>query len=989
MAGRGGNEAVASEGGLENFPADIKRAGEELLHCLTNPMMAVITVRGFNGVGRWSIVEYAIRKSNDSLLFNVQILVELLGENFSLGKAQKEIARQLRMTTSMDGDGDNEESIDTQVAAEIYKSLIRQKFLLVLGDVLTDINFELIGDPRLRKILQNDSKIVIVANVRSEDLLSMDLQSDMAIRLQSLSMDMLRKEAANIAHSPSIGGHFTPNVVLDCFFYMLLFQGSWVKVERLAWYWRAEGFIITEEGEEEDLMMFKKVEALLTQLRVRSLVERKDDCVRVPKSINWNARDLITSRASTHGRFWFEDSLPSEDDMVEDIRRMAVEDITELSPLPRECPKLSTLILVGERDIGFRILDTFLFEKIQGLRVLDLRRLLNESLPKSASCLHNLRFLKLTSYPHLETLLPSFQIFDKLEFLKLSSEFDFSPSIPDDLFKHMNNLRCLHLTKMQITSLPSSISRLRNLRQLSLSKFKYLIRIPDEIFGHLRQLHFLNLQGNDKLESLPSSLSELVNLKKLILGDCLSLKKLPHLQKLSALEELDLRRCSSLEDLRVVTSSSLGDVLPNLRKLDISKIEAIQRLSFKGCQSLELVSLYGLTNLQVLDLSGTKLKTLPQGISDAHLLRHLNMLDMNQILKINFEALSKLEELNFSQCSTWNSSSDDERSGEKEGARIRVSNPELLQYFWLASEVWVSKIFSRFHICISPCQEDKRGKGKSIHLQRRQFVYEDIGSMIQTRNLPHPRSRFDRCLEIRGGHRSPKGMHAIPTHVELITVCDNAFVQRLSDLGRIDKMVELKECWVERCEWMEIFFEGENESSNCLSCLEKIWLSNLARLRSVCEGTYGSRSFALLKHIHLDYCLKIVTMFSSSVFLQSLETLEIKYCSKLEALFGGDTAAESSLQRLHTVCLWELPRLESICHGTYLSALKKLKVRGCGMLKKLPLRASNKAAASTSTGGGRVEVEGEWEWWDHLKWEDERIQHLINFKDPRPFTQRR
>ncbi|XP_058072718.1 putative disease resistance protein At4g19050 [Magnolia sinica] len=972
MAGRGRSEAAAAEGGVENFPA-----GEKLLQCLTNQNIGLISVQRYLGVRRWKIAKYAARKSNH--LFDVQILVELR-KNFSLRKAQKEIACQLGMKTLMDGESDDdEESIDTNVASKICKTLMGRKFLLVIGDVPPGFNFEFIGDPFLRNLKLNESKIVIVGPE--------DLQSDVAIKLDDLSMDMLHEEAADISHSPSIRGCFAPNTIVDCFLHVLLFYefGTFkVEVEKLKWHYKAEGFIIREE--EEDLMMFDEVEALLTELQLRSMLRRDGQYVMVPDSLSEKAKALVTSSE----RMWIRDSLPTKDENVEDIKWMVVRFVSEhlLLPPPK-CPKLSYLLLRSGNE--FSISDNF-FEPIKTLRVLKLKRLGDEFLPKSTSCLQNLRVLKLERCPHLHTLLSSLPIFEKLEYLELSGEgYDSSPPIPDDVFQHMNNLRCLYLKHMQITSLPSSISKLHNLWHLLLINCQHLICIPDELFEHSSQLRILELRGNDKLESLPSSLSNLVNLKKLIMHGSPSIKMrlLPHLQKLSALEVLDLDSCSSLKDIADVTYS-LGDILPNLRKLHISNIEVDRRLDLKRCQSLESVLLTGLTSLQVLDLSGTKLKTLHENMFKGCLLRRLDMLCMNQILEIKWDNISTtLEELNFSQCGTWNSPNDDEQQGERHGARIRVSNSKLLQSFSPSAELWDSKCFSRFHIYISPFQEEERSRGKSIHLQRRLFIYKDINSTIQTRNLPHPVSHYDRHLEIRGGHRSPNGIHGVLSRAELLTLCNNAFVQRLSDLGDVNEMEEMKECRVERCGEMKMFFEGDNSRFDCLSQLEKIWMFDLARLKCVCEGTYGSRSFGLLKHINLEFCPRLITVFSSSVFLPSLEMLVIKYCSRLEAVFQGDTLANGSLQRLHTVCLWELRRLKSICHGTYLPALKKLKVRGCWMLKKLPLRAGDMTAASTSSGGGRVEAEGESEWWDRLKWEDDRIQHLINYKDPRAFTRRR
>ncbi|XP_058072573.1 uncharacterized protein LOC131221352 isoform X2 [Magnolia sinica] len=787
MAGREGNEVVVT--GVGNFPDDIKLAGEKLLQCLMNPKMGVISVLGFQGVGKWRIAKYATRTLNHSLLSNIPILVELLGEDFSLRKAQKEIARQLRMTMPMEGDGDDEEYI---VVTEIYKMLIGPKFLLVLGDVPKGINFELIGDPYLRKLWVNDSKIILVS--------PQDLQSDISISLEDLSMDMLREEAADITRSPNIGGRFTPDTVLDCFLYLSVFYDG-VEVEMLTWCWRAEGFIITEEGEEEDLLMFGNVKVLLTELQVRFMLECKGSTVKLPYPLNGKVEALLTS--SERRRLWKTSyDQPTKDDEVEDIQWMALRMIGNISILLPKCPKLTTLILSG------------------------------------------------------------------------GGYYDSWVSLPNNVFQQMNNLQYLGLCSMLITLLPPSVSRLHNLRQLFLTHSRNSIQIPDEFFGNLKQLRILILQKNDKQESLPSSLSKLVNLKKLILDGCssLNMRLLPHLQKLSALEVLDLTECGSLEDI----TYSLGDILPKLRELYISRNKALRHLSLKACKSLEHVSLSNLTSLEVLGLSGTKLKTLPEGMSGAPLLWRLDMLYMNQIRKINWDDVStKLQELNLSQCGVWNSSNDDERPGERVGAHIWVSNSKLLQSFSPSSKLWDSKCFSRFHIYISPSQEEKRGRVKSTHHQRRQIVYKDIDSTIQTRNLPRPGSHFDRCLEIRGGHSSPNGIDGVLGRMELFTLCDNDFVLRLQDLGDVNNITKVKECWVERCERMKTFFEGENSSCNTCSCLEKIWMSNLANLRSLCKGTYGIRSFALLKHIYLESCPRLVTVFSTSVFLQSLETLKI------------------------------------------------------------------------------------------------------------------
>ncbi|XP_058071239.1 disease resistance protein At4g27190-like [Magnolia sinica] len=785
MASRRGSDLPTFEGRLNNYPVGVKRAGEKLFNCFKNPKIGVIGVKGFYGVGGWSIVEYAAQKAKDSHLFDVQILVKVLERDFSLTKVQMEIAFQLGLTTA--GSTEDEMTLKfLEVRHEIYDLLRGRRFLLMIGNVSEGpIDMESLGVP-FRRSRTYDSKVVYVG--RWDD----DNMSNVAIKLEESSIDVLREEATNVAHSLNVKGCYAPDTVLNCFFYLMLFREEGCEVEWLTRYWMAEGFI-TRGGMEEDddwRLQQKKVEALLRELEDHFMAYCRSNKWGLSSRIRMASRDLKSS--STHDRFWSESPLPIEICEWENIHRMNVlvwEEETYLPPLAPNCPKLSTLIFTviscsgGQKII---IPDPF-FEQMQGLRVLVLYQLDNKFLPPSISCLHNLRLLIIEGWENLESLPSSFQALHKLEFLEVSKSHSLE-SIPYEFFIQMNNLQLPSLNGKKIRSLPSSVSKLCTLHELKLTSSDSLMELPDESFE----------------------------------SNCYSLKikLLPHLQKLTALEELILCNCNSLEDIEDV-SSSLGNILPKLHMLDLSGIKAFQRLSLRGTSS-------------------------------------------------------------------------------------------------------------------------------------------------------------------------PNGINGVLNHTELFTLCDNAFVRRLSDLGNVKRMTELKECRVEKCKQMEKFFEGENASSDTLSLLENVWISYLARLKSICEGTYGSRSFAGLKHIHLDCCPRLVTVFSSSVSLQSLEKLEIRFCSRLEAVFREDDTVQGSLQRLHTVCLWELPKLESICHGTYLSALKNLKVRGCRKLKKLPLCVEDNASGSTSIGGGdgSAKVEGELKWWNSLKWEKESIKHHIHFKESRPFTRR-
>ncbi|XP_058071236.1 putative disease resistance protein At4g19050 [Magnolia sinica] len=938
---KGGDEATF-EGWLDNFSPDVERAGKELLQCLRNPKIRAICVRGYEGYGSWRIVEYAARKLKGSDIFDVQIIVKLPKEDWSPRNVQREIANRLGIKEGDDEDGDLKKDVQREVSFEIDESLKGKRFLLILGDATRRIYLDDVGVANIR-----NTKVVYVSSRR--------LESEETIEFQDLSIDMLRQEAVAVASSPTIAACFTPHAVLECFFYLLLFSVSFrgrFKMGLPTRYWIAEGIMVMREGieEEEDLTTLeKKVDALLIELKARSIVEQLDD-----------ERTLAIGKTF---RGW----------------RYGIYDLVMTSLLLLNSPN-SPLLLEGPGGLP-TLPNNFVFEQMQGLRVFLLSRLTIRFLPLSISSLHNFRFLSIYSCQLLEpeSLLSSLQALDKLEFLQF--EDTHLESIPDECLQHKNNLRSLHLSDTKTRSLPSSFPQLHNLQQLSITSSSSLTEIPDAFIERLPQLRVLSLAHDYILKSIPSSLSKLVKLRQLILTKCSSLKieLLPHLRNFSVLEVLDIRSCYSIEDIEEV-SSSLGAVLPNLRKLDLSRIDVIKQVILKGCRCLESLNLKYLTRLDALDLSGTQLQQLPEGISTASHLRRLDMLHMNRISKIDWDDLNtELEEFNLNHCGTSILPKDDENPRDEGGPQMRISNYKLLQSLKPSSHFLRAKCFSRFHIRISPYQEEEgRRRGKGILLQGRKSTYKDINLKTQKCNLPLPSCHFHRHLEIQGDKRCTNAIQGVLSRTELLTLWDNAFIRDLGDV----QMHELRECQVKSCEQMEIFFGGKNQ---CFECLEKIWISDLASMRRVCDGMGRIISFPLLKHIYLEHCPRLVNFVSSGVSLLSLEKLELRFCNRLESLFQGDVVVDGSLQRLHTVHLWELPKLERICSGRYLPALKKLTVRGCRKLKELPLRASPNNAIR---GGGGVQVGGEMAWWENLSGEDESIKHDIHFIEWRPLTRR-
>jgi len=164
---------------------------------------------------------------------------------------------------------------------------------------------------------------------------------------------------------------------------------------------------------------------------------------------------------------------------------------------------------------------------------------------------NNLRELYL-SYLHLTSIPSSLGNLKNLKVLYLDGNLS---SIPKEI-GNLKNLKVLNLTNNSLGSLPSSIGNLTNLEELHSSMNK-LTSLPSWI-GNLTNLKELYLTIND-LTSLPSWIGNLTNLKVLYL-DGNELTSLPK----------EIGNLTNLEDLQLYGNNlTIEDVPPNLRKVTL------------------------------------------------------------------------------------------------------------------------------------------------------------------------------------------------------------------------------------------------------------------------------------------------------------------------------------------------------------------------------------------------------------------------------------
>ncbi|KAF5206449.1 Nb-arc domain-containing disease resistance protein [Thalictrum thalictroides] len=618
--------------------------------------------------------------------------------------------------------------------------------------------------------------------------------------------------------------------------------------------------------------------------------------------------------------------------------------------------KLSTLHISEIGSISSSTFPDDFFEKTEKLRVLSFSNSKLSSLPCSITYLgETLKFFSLSGCQNLDPdSLSCIQVLKKLEILDLS--FTFLNDLPVNIFQGLERLQILDLTKSRIKSLPSSVSCLQNLQHFLLGGCSELSLLPDSFFHHMKKLQLLNLNSCTSLNNVTPSFRQVS--KSLI--------------------ELDISNCTSLENYKEV-SSSVGDTLPSLEVLHCSNVKLDKLFSLNGCPNLNTLSLGGNKNVEVLDISGTQLNKfcIEESLPD---LKHMDIVGTKCLLRaVDWKLIKWLpQEVN------WNEFGEENRSEFR--VYIAVSSDIVFKTLESTSQLW-EEHFSQFHICLFPSNE--RGKEKRMFVPRGRTHYNDIYMRTKSPSFPY----YDRFLECAGGgKRFPKYISNVLGHTQFLSLYDDRSIKRLSDL-QVQKMAELKECWIEKCYSMETVFDLKSSDlvkpEPILGCLEKLRISEVMKARNMCiiPGSLKKGSFGCLKHMHLEYCPSLMNVFTSGLCLENLEVVEIKFCARLQEVFSGKGYnVEGSFSKLHTLCFIELPVLTSIIEDVvYMPSLTKIKVKGCPKLRMLPLRCTTSNRASSSKhpvplNVTSVVVSGEPDWWGRLQWADKNVKEHISFK---------
>ncbi|XP_010268219.1 PREDICTED: probable disease resistance protein At4g27220 [Nelumbo nucifera] len=437
----------------------------------------------------------------------------------------------------------------------------------------------------------------------------------------------------------------------------------------------------------------------------------------------------------------------------------------------------------------------------------------------------------------------------------------------------------------------------------------------------------------------------------------------------------------SNSDLNTIPESFFG-YMCSLRVLDLSetKIKSLPSsvsslINLRGlylycCRQLvELpIQLIELKSLEVLDIDQTGISDMPIEIGELTGLKcfrasftsianhnHTNGNSNRVMIPQNvFSKLSLLEELKINVDPHIVNVVAKEVANLKQLSTLFFSFPrtEGLEIFIQNSTSWENNNFRSFKFHVGP-YNDKHDSSTEYPMERR--------------------------LIFSAGEETPPAVSEVLSQAYAFELVSHKSIHKLSDFG-IGRLNRLKMCLIKECNNMESLIGDNAGKDSALPFLEKLYLINLPKLEKIFEGSMQSKTLTRLTTLVLNECPRLKKIFSGNMIskLSELQNLRIENCSVIEEIIveAENQILESNalLPKLKNLQLFDLPKLTRICQDITLDwpSLERIEIKRCMQLKNLPLSGDNASKLKL--------IEGSEDWWKTLMWQDDSIKEQL-----RPF----
>ncbi|KAK3204291.1 hypothetical protein Dsin_018337 [Dipteronia sinensis] len=440
--------------------------------------------------------------------------------------------------------------------------------------------------------------------------------------------------------------------------------------------------------------------------------------------------------------------------------------------------------------------------------------------------------------------------------------------------------------------------------------------------------------------------------------------------------------------LRVIPSSFF-DFMTSLKVLNLSKtrvkslpkalfqLKELQILILRHCERLFMLpSEVGcLECLEVLDLQGTEISKLPDEIGKLASLRHLEVsfygsIDYSEYIKLPRELISTgiISRLHALETLSIVVHPGDQRWYENVKSVItEISNlMELSSLSFHFPQVEILELFLQKSIVWN-----------AQRLTEFKFV---VGQEVKsiTSRVPNyvefDYSQQGQCLRYVNGEKMPDAVLKILSHSSAFFLDHHLDICSLSNFG-VNNINELKLCIISECPKIEKVVDSKELTTTVFPCLEYLSIHHLWNLKCIWEGIVPKGSFAGLKLLSVCACPKLKYVFRSSMiqFVPKLEELAIEDCPAIEEILLEGEITDSGgimLPSLKKLTLHYLPGLVNIWKSAW-PALEHISFYNCPKLKNIGMDSRSKQTIR--------EIKAEKSWWDELEWEDTALQlHLQN-----------
>ncbi|TYG47943.1 hypothetical protein ES288_D11G383100v1 [Gossypium darwinii] len=489
----------------------------------------------------------------------------------------------------------------------------------------------------------------------------------------------------------------------------------------------------------------------------------------------------------------------------------------------------------------------------------------------------------------------------KLTFFGMVSK-DPLMEIPENFFKEMKYLQVLILSDMNLSSLPSSISLLPNLRTLCLVD----CALGDiALIGELKNLEILTFGGSD-IEILPEEIGQLAKLKLLDIANCSKLKRIPPgvFCKLSRLEELYVDDC-------FVGWGAEGNFSQE-----------------SNCSVAELNALSCLTTLEI---HFPNAKIIPKGFSFEKLRRYI--IFIGEVSDWDWDwgwsvLLKKAENLYID---------------EVKGVEILLHESEVRDYFQQLKNLHIQN-----GAMIQYILKDN-GDDHKIELQLETLTLQDLPKLIsffsenegsasispQGTTLFNQKTLFPKLKDLVLCSISieriwlPQAFCSTPNLTKLIIKGCTNLKYVLSD-SMVEYLQQLEYLEISECKCIQEIISKENIIKEafrnmyliCFPRLKTLKLKGLQKIIGFCHEDYNVE-FPTLKILEIESCPKL------QGFIHNSKSKEIP----IDVVFFNNKVAFPNLEKITISHLRNAKRIwHNKLHKNSFSMLKELTVKECDLL---------------------------------------------------------